>query len=129
MKLIYFIFEYKSNLPQNPLFMKLLSRSEEVVLLSIWRLQDEAYGVSIRKQVSKATGRDWSIGAVYAPLHRLEKKGFVEARKGEPVSKRGGRSKVYYHLTPTGKQALLAVKHVHEALWGGIPALDSDFGF
>ncbi len=109
--------------------MKLLSRSEEVVLLSIWRLQDAAYGVAIREQVSRATGQDWSIGAVYAPLHRLEKKGFVQTRKGEPVSKRGGRSKVYYHLTPIGKQALLAVKHVHETLWSGIPALDSDFGF
>ena len=106
--------------------MKLLSRSEEVVLLSIWRLQDEAYGVSIRKQVSEATGRDWSIGALYAPLHRLEKKGYVQTRKGEPVSKRGGRSKVYYHLTPAGKQALLAVKHVHETLWTGIPALRAE---
>ena len=103
--------------------MKLLSRSEEIVLMSIWRLQDEAYGVSIRKEVSKATGQDWSIGAVYAPLHRLEEKGYVQTRKGEPESKRGGRSKVYYHLTPTGKQALLAVKHVHEALWSGIRAL------
>ena len=103
--------------------MKLLSRSEEIVLLSIWRLQDEAYGVSIRKQVSKATGQDWSIGAVYAPLHRLEEKGYVQTRRGEPVSKRGGRSKVYYHLTPAGKQALLAVKHVHEALWSGILSL------
>ena len=109
--------------------MKLLSRSEEIVLMSIWRLQDEAYGVSIRKQVSKATGQDWSIGAVYAPLRRLEEKGYVQTRKGEPESKRGGRSKVYYHLTRTGKQALLAVKHVHEALWSGIPGLDSDFGF
>ncbi len=103
--------------------MKLLSRSEEVVLMSIWRLQEAAYGVSIRKQVSEATGRPWSIGAVYAPLHRLEKKGYVQTRKGEPVSKRGGRSKVYYELTADGKHALLEIKHVHDALWGGIPAL------
>ncbi len=103
--------------------MKLLSRSEEVVLMSIWRLQEAAYGVSIRKQVSEATGRRWSIGAVYAPLHRLEKKGYVQTRKGEPVSKRGGRSKVYYELTADGKRALLEIKHVHDALWGGIPAL------
>lgn len=103
--------------------MKLLSRSEEIVLLSIWRLQDEAYGVSIRKQVAAATGRAWSIGALYAPLHRLEKKGLVQTRRGEPVFKRGGRSKVYYRLTPQGKRALLAVKHVHDVLWGGIPAL------
>ncbi len=103
--------------------MKLLSRSEEIVLMSIWRLQDEAYGISIRDQVSAVTGRTWSIGALYAPLHRLEKKGMVQTRKGEPVSKRGGRSKVYYRLTPEGKQALLTVKLVHEALWRGVPAL------
>ena len=94
--------------------------------MSIWRLQGEAYGVSIREEVSAVTGRTWSIGALYAPLHRLEKKGYVQTRKGEPVSKRGGRSKVYYHLTPQGKQALLDVKQVHEALWGGIPALGTE---
>ena len=103
--------------------MNLLSRSEEIVLLSIWRLQEEAYGVSIRKRVSEATGYDWSIGAVYAPLHRLEKKGYVRSYQGDPESKRGGRSKVYYELTDRGKNALLEVKTVHEAIWSGIPAL------
>ncbi len=105
--------------------MKLLSRSEEIVLLSIWRLQEAAYGVSIRQQVAAVTGRPWSIGAVYAPLHRLEKKGYVQTRKGEPVSKRGGRSKVYYELTADGKHALLDIKHVHDALWGGVRALST----
>ncbi len=103
--------------------MDYLSRSEEIVLLSIWRLQDEAYGVTIRKQVSEVTGRNWSIGSLYAPLHRLEKKGYVYSRKGEPEAKRGGRSKVFYTLSPPGKQALLEVKQVHDAAWGGIPAL------
>ena len=55
--------------------MNLLSRSEEVVLLAVWQLQDNAYGVTIRTLVSKATGYPWSIGAVYAPLYRLERKG------------------------------------------------------
>ena len=103
--------------------MNLLSRSEEIVLLSIWRLQSEAYGISIREQVAIATGRKWSIGAVYAPLHRLEKKGYVQTRKGEPEARRGGRSKVFYELTAKGKQALLDVKTVHDAIWSGIPAL------
>lgn len=103
--------------------MKLLSRSEEVLLLAIWRLQEEAYGVTIRNEVSKATGYAWSVGAIYAPLHRLEKKGYVRTRQGEPVAERGGRSKVYYELTPKGKQALLAIKRVQDALWVGIPAL------
>ena len=103
--------------------MRLLSRSEEIVLLSIWKLQGNAYGVSIRKQVSDVTGRRWSIGAIYAPLHRLEKKGFVKTLQGAPIPKRGGRSKVYYELTPRGKNALLETKKVHESIWVGIPSL------
>jgi DNA-binding PadR family transcriptional regulator len=103
--------------------MAYLSRSEEIVLLSVWRLQNEAYGVTIRNQVSDVTGRDWSIGALYAPLHRLEKKGYLDARAGEPGSKRGGRRKIYYQLTSRGKQALLDVKQVHDAIWQGIPVL------
>jgi PadR family transcriptional regulator PadR len=103
--------------------MRLLSRSEEIVLLSIWKLQGDAYGVTIRKQVSDVTGRRWSIGAVYAPLHRLEKKGFVKTLQGTPVPKRGGRSKVYYELTPKGKNALLETKKVHESIWVDIPSL------
>ena len=54
--------------------MKLLSRSEEIVLLAIWKLQGNAYGVTIRQQIKNDTGQDWSIGAIYAPLHRIEKK-------------------------------------------------------
>ena len=103
--------------------MKLLSRSEEIVLLAVWRLQEEAYGVSIREEVTRATGYSWTVGAIYAPLHRLEKKGYVKTHTGEPEARRGGRSKVFYRLTPKGKQALAQAKQVHDALWIGIPAL------
>lgn len=103
--------------------MTLLSRTEEILLLAIWRLQDQAYGIPIREEVSQATGHTWSIGAVYAPLHRLEKKGYVTSRKGQSTRERGGRSKVIYELTPQGKQALLKIRQVHDALWMGIPAL------
>jgi PadR family transcriptional regulator PadR len=106
--------------------MKLLSRTEEIVLLAVWRLQDEAYGLAIRAHVSEATGYTWSIGAVYAPLHRLQKKGYVRTIHGEPTGERGGRSKVFYELTRTGKSALLHVKQVHEALWVGLPALSPE---
>ena len=87
--------------------MKLLSRSEEVVLLSIWKLQDNAYGPTIRKLVSETTNENWTIGAIYPPLHRLHKKGFLKTTKSEPVAERGGRSKVFYTLTEEGKRALL----------------------
>ena len=106
--------------------MKLLSRSEEIVLLSIWKLQDNAYGVTIRERVSETTGTKWSIGAIYAPLHRLEKKGMVITKKGDPVAERGGRSKIYYEVTREGKEALAKIKRVSEAIWIDIPSLGLD---
>lgn len=100
-----------------------LSKPEEIVLLSILRLRNEAYGVSILRQVSRVTGREWSIGAIYAPLHRLQKKGLVRTERGGPLPERGGRSRVYYELTPKGKRALLEARRVYESLWTGIPSI------
>ncbi len=106
--------------------MKLLSRSEEIVLLAIWRLQGNAYGVSIREQVSQATGREWTFGAVYVPLDKLNHKGFVNKTLSEPTSQRGGRSKCLYVLTKTGKQALREIRRVQETLWEDIPKVAFD---
>ncbi len=104
--------------------MRMLSRTEEIVLLSIWKLRGNAYGVSIRKQVSKITGKNWSIGAIYAPLHRVEKKGLVRTIKSAPLPERGGRSKVYYEITSKGRKALLETKKVHDSLWIGISSME-----
>jgi len=106
--------------------MKLLSRSEEIVLLAIWHLQDNAYGVTIRGQVKKTTGQEWSIGAIYAPLHRLEKKGLVKTIEGEPVAERGGRRKIYYIVTDEGKWSMAETKKVHESIWMDAPELGLD---
>lgn len=103
--------------------MELLGRTEEIILLSIWRLQDDAYGVSIRSDLKIRTGNEWSLGAIYAPLQRLERKGLVRTRMGDPESRRGGRRKVFYELTKKGRQALLHVKSSHETLWEGITGL------
>jgi PadR family transcriptional regulator PadR len=108
--------------------MKLLSRSEEIILLSIWRLQDNAYGMSIRERVAEVTGNPWSFGAIYAPLNRLLRKGLIRAIEGEPTPERGGRRKIFYQLTTDGKQALKRTRKVHEAIWLGIPSLDSRSG-
>lgn len=105
--------------------MDLLGRTEETLLLSIWRLQDDAYGVSIRTDLKHRTGEEWSLGAIYAPLQRLERKGLVRTRMGDPESRRGGRRKVYYELTRTGRQALLDAKASHETQWQGITGLQS----
>lgn len=101
--------------------MKLLSRQEEIVLLSIWKLKDNAYGVSVREHVSKITGRYWSIGAIYVPLDRLVEKGFIDPRQGEPTAKRGGRSKRFYTVAKKGMSALSEIKQVQDLLWDGFP--------
>jgi PadR family transcriptional regulator PadR len=101
--------------------MNLLSRSEEIVLASIFKLQDNAYGVAIREKVIEATGYEWSIGALYAPLHRLQKKDMVSTYEGEPIPERGGRRKIFYSLTHKGREALLRVKKVHDQVWSDMP--------
>lgn len=101
--------------------MKLPSRVEEIILLSIWRLKDNAYGITICEEVEELTGKKWNIGAIYAPLSRLGEKGYVVSVKGEPTSARGGRSKIFYRLTEEGKEALRALHEVHSVVWKTIP--------
>ena len=102
--------------------MKLLSRIEEIILLSIWRLGEEAYGMSIRDEVIEATGKNWLLGAIYGPLGRLHKNGYVKTVKGDPIPERGGRAKVYYHLTEEGKAALSDIQRVNKIIWRDISA-------
>ncbi len=97
--------------------MILLSRSEEIVLLAIWKLKDNAYGVSIREQVSMDTGHDWSFGAIYKPLKSLVHKDYVKKRSSEPCAERGGRRKYMYHLTPSGEEALREIRKIYKAIW------------
>ena len=103
--------------------MKLLSRKEEMILLAIWKLQENAYGVTIREYIEKMTNVKWLFGAIYSPLGRLVDCGFVESYESEPLPERGGRRKTLYRLTPDGKQALLKVKELNSAMWLDIPPL------
>lgn len=105
--------------------MDLIGRSEELILITIWRLQSDAYGVRILESMNQATGRDWSLGSIYAPLHRLQRKGLVRTTEGAADPDRGGRPTVLYHLTPKGKKALLDVKAVHDTVWSGIISLSA----
>jgi DNA-binding PadR family transcriptional regulator len=97
--------------------MSLLSRWEEVYLLAIWELEDNAYGVTIKKKVSKKTRKVLSYGSLYFALAQLVKKGLVEKSPGEPTHKRGGRRKYYYSLTKKGKRALRATYDHQKSLW------------
>ena len=97
--------------------MKILSNQEEILMLAIRLLGKEAYGVPIRKMVSKATGKDWSIGAIYDPLYRLEKKEYIKSQLSNPTNERGGRSKRIFSITESGLKALKEHKRVREQLW------------
>jgi DNA-binding PadR family transcriptional regulator len=100
--------------------MKFISRSEEFIMLSIWRLKENAYAVPIREQLKEVTGKTWAFGALFVMLSRLEKKGFLESYLGEPMSKRGGRSKRIYTLSSQGIKALEEAKNVQKSVWAGI---------
>jgi len=106
--------------------MKLLSRSEEMVLLTVWKLQGDAYCVPIRSELMDVTGKRWSFGSIYDPLERLERKGLLVSSLTDPISTRGGRSKRVYHLTHRGKQALLEMRQIQQVMWGAIPALEME---
>ena len=103
--------------------MKLLTRTEEYILLAVWHLGDEAYGLAIRDFLSDQVGRDYSVGSVYVPLERLAARGLVSGRDSEPLPERGGRSKRLYTLTGAGIEALRAVRRVSAGLWQDGPAL------
>lgn len=103
--------------------MAFLSRIEEILLLSIWKLKDEAYGIAIRQQVEKDTGISWLSEAIYAPLSRLKDKGYVESVKAGESTEKGGRPRIYYRLTPSGLGKLISVQEVNRSLWHGVPDL------
>ncbi len=100
--------------------MKILSSHDEIFLLAILNLGGNAYGVTIRREVSKATGEDWSIGAIYDPLYRLESKGLIQSSLSNSTPERGGRSKRMFEIRPEGYKALLAHKQVRDGLWRGV---------
>ena len=97
--------------------MEVLSKTEEMILLIIWQLKDDAYGVTIRKKLNESTSKNFSIGGVYVPLDRLVRKGFLDAYQGEPTPERGGMSKRYYSITKAGIKALNESRKVYENLW------------
>lgn len=101
--------------------MKDLTMLEQLILTAIWRLGDGAYGVSIRKSVMETSKRELIYGTLYNTLDQLVRKELVYKNKGEPVAEQGGRSKMYYSLTPEGTQALQAARELQESMWKGIP--------
>jgi PadR family transcriptional regulator, regulatory protein PadR len=83
-----------------------LGEFEQIVLLALLRLGDDAYGVQVRREIEARTGRETSVGAVYATLDRMEEKGYVSSRLGEATAERGGRAKRIFRAEPDGVYAL-----------------------
>jgi DNA-binding PadR family transcriptional regulator len=102
---------------------KYISRSEEFLLLAVWRLKENAYGVAIREQLKQVTGKTWAYGALFVMLNRLEKKGFLTSHFADPSPKRGGKSKRIFQISPEGLNALEEVWEVHKSVWAGIKKL------
>ncbi len=107
--------------------MKFLSRIEEVLLLAIWKLEDNAYGISIREQVERDTGIKWLSGAIYAPLNRLKKNGVVTTDEAEGSAELGGRPRIYYRLTRLGQKKLVSLQEMNKVMWSTIPDLKQEF--
>ena len=103
--------------------MRLLSRYEEIILLTILKLEDQAYGVSIRNQIYTDSGDLWSFASIYTPLDKLKIKGYVKKTAGPPTSERGGKRKYFYHVTEEGKKALLEIQDTHQKFWKGVPRI------
>ncbi len=93
---------------------------EQLVLLAILRLEDEAYGMEVRAEIEARTGRDVSYGAVYTTLDRLERKGWVAHELGAPTPERGGRAKKYFRVERAGREALRDTRRALEIMWDGV---------
>ena len=100
-----------------------LGEFEELVLLTIAALMDEAYSVAICDELSRHTDRSVKLGVVHAVLNRLEEKGLVKSQLGEATKTRGGKRKRFYELTMPGKAALIRAKSMRDQLWNMIPSL------
>lgn len=103
--------------------MKELTKAEELVLLTIWKMQNDAYGVSLKRKIKDETGKDIPYGTLYFLLDQLSIKEYVYKVAGAPTPERGGRSKIFYRITPEGKEALKEAMEMYKKVWGNIEGL------
>jgi DNA-binding PadR family transcriptional regulator len=99
--------------------MSYLGEFEQLILFSVLHLGDDAYGVAIRESIEERTGRTVSSGAIYTTLGRLEERGLVTARIGEPTPG-PGRPRKYYRLEPAGARVLMEAYETMQAMAGGL---------
>lgn len=97
-----------------------LGEFEQMILLAILRLRDDAYGVTIRAELADRTGRKVAPGAMYTTLERLETKGLITSRMSDPTPQRGGRAKRHVAVTAAGMKALSRAVQAYERLLDGL---------
>lgn len=98
-----------------------LTKHEELILLSICKLKDDAYGVPIRKNIMDLTGKPLNYGSLCNTLYALVKKGLIASTTSEPQAKQGGRRKVIYSITPAGQRALKESFEIYRQAWKDVP--------
>ena len=98
-----------------------LGNFELMVLLAVMRLKEDAYGLPILEEIESCIGREVALGSVYAALSRLESKGFVSSRLGDPTPERGGKAKRYFKVTTGGVREASSVRRALVSLWQELP--------
>ncbi len=98
-----------------------LGEFEELTLLTIAVLFDDAYGVAIQKELKERCNRAVTISTVHAVMYRLKNKGYVDSRYGDITPERGGRRKLLFRVTKEGERALARSKEMRNSLWNAIP--------
>jgi DNA-binding PadR family transcriptional regulator len=97
-----------------------LTQLELLALVSLARLGDDAYGVTVQEDIAAVTGRDVSMAAVYAALDRLERQGLARPWHSDPRPERGGRARRHFELTAAGRGALRIERAVMTRMWQGV---------
>ena len=100
-----------------------LGELEEIILLIVASLRDQAYGIMIQEEVERQCDRKISISSVHNVLHRLEEKGFLKSNYSDPTPERGGKRKLIFNLTASGQRAMEDAKSLRDKLWSNVPAV------
>ena len=130
----YILYKSETNTLHSRLYNKLyfmkgeyIGELEELVLLTVGALYQEAYGVAVMDELERQTGRSLNISAIHAVLKRLEAKGMVKSEMGGATKERGGRRKRMFNLTNLGKKALDQSMQVRSQLYNQIPQVSFNF--
>jgi PadR family transcriptional regulator, regulatory protein PadR len=100
--------------------MEYLTRKDELMILSILKLEKEASLVKLRESLNSNTSKKWSIGNVFVSLERLENLGYIHTKLGEPTGKRGGKAVKNYIVSNAGMEALKETKKMQDGMWEGL---------